>query len=66
MCIVERASGYACNETDLMHSLFLVYSVTPGGGKIFRTFPDRPWGPPSLLYNGYWSIPVGKAAGAWC
>ena len=27
----------------------------PGGGKgeIFRTRPDRPWGPPSLLYNGY-------------
>jgi hypothetical protein len=22
-------------------------------GKIFRTCPDRPWGPPSLLYNGY-------------
>ena len=24
-----------------------------GGGEIFRTGPDRPWGPPSLLYNGY-------------
>jgi DNA-binding transcriptional LysR family regulator len=23
-------------------------------GVIFRTCPDRPWGPPSLLYNGYW------------
>jgi hypothetical protein len=23
------------------------------GGEIFRTSPDRPWGPPSLLYNGY-------------
>ena len=22
-------------------------------GEIFRTHPDRPWGPPSLLYNGY-------------
>ena len=22
-------------------------------GEIFRTSPDRPWGPPSLLYNGY-------------
>jgi hypothetical protein len=35
-------------------------------GKIFRTHPDRPWGPPSLLYNGYWVFPGGKAAGAWC
>ena len=24
-----------------------------GGDEIFRTRPDRPWGPPSLLYNGY-------------
>jgi hypothetical protein len=22
-------------------------------GEIFRTCPDRPWGPPNLLYNGY-------------
>ena len=22
-------------------------------GEIFATRPDRPWGPPSLLYNGY-------------
>jgi len=22
-------------------------------GKIFDTRPDLPWGPPSLLYNGY-------------
>ena len=32
----------------------------PGGGEIFRTRPDRPWGPPSLLYNGYWVFPGGK------
>ena len=25
----------------------------PGGGEIFRICPDQPWGPPSLLYNGY-------------
>ena len=24
-----------------------------------------PWGPPSLLYNGYRVFPGGKAAGAW-
>jgi hypothetical protein len=28
--------------------------------------PDWPWGPISLLYNGYQVIPWGKAAGAWC
>ena len=35
------------------------------GGEIFRTRPDRPWGPPSLLYSGYRVFPRGKAAGAW-
>ena len=24
----------------------------PVGGELFRTRPHRPWGPPSLLYNG--------------
>ena len=28
-------------------------------GEIFRR-PDRPWGPPSLLYNGYRLFPGGK------
>jgi hypothetical protein len=31
------------------------------GGEIFRTSPDRPWGPPSHLYNGYHVFPGGKA-----
>ena len=30
------------------------------GGEIFRTCPDRPWGPPSLLQNGYRVFPKGK------
>jgi hypothetical protein len=33
-----------------------------------RHFPHpsrKAWGPPSLLYNGYWVFPGGKAAGAW-
>ena len=29
-------------------------------GEIFRTSPDRAWGPPSLLYNGYRVFPGGK------
>ena len=31
-----------------------------GEGEIFRTCPDRPWGPSSLLYNGYRVFPEGK------
>ena len=30
------------------------------GGEIFRMFPDRPWGSPSLLDNGYRIFPGGK------
>ena len=37
-----------------------------GGGEIFRTRTDRPWGPPCLLYNGYRVFTGGQAAGAWC
>ena len=32
----------------------------PVGGEIFHTCPDGPWGPPSLLYNGYRVFPGGK------
>ena len=36
-----------------------------GGEEIFRTRPDRPWDPPSVLYNAYPIISGGKAAGTW-
>ena len=29
-------------------------------GEIFQTYPDWPWGPPSLLYNGYQVFPGDK------
>ena len=37
----------------------------PGGDDIFRTRPDRPWGPPSLLYSGHRVFTGSKVAGAW-
>jgi len=43
----------------------VVRGSNPGGGEIFRTRLDRPWGPPSLLYNRYRVSPGGKPAGAW-
>jgi len=39
-----------------------VRESNPGGGEIFYTCPDRPWEPPSLLYNGYLVFPGGTAA----
>ena len=35
----------------------------PSGGKILRSRPDRPCGPPSLLYNGHRVFPGGKRPG---
>jgi hypothetical protein len=35
----------------------------PGRVKIFHIRPDRPWDPPSLLYNGYWVFPKEKRPG---
>jgi hypothetical protein len=43
-----------------MATVWTVRGSNPGGGKIFRTCPDRPWGPPSLLHNGYRVFPGGK------
>ena len=43
----------------------VVRGSNPGEGEIFRIRPDRPWGLPSLLYNGYRVFPGGKADGAW-
>jgi len=42
----------------------MVRQLNPGGGEIFCTCPDQPWGPPSLLYSGYRvTYQGGKAAG---
>jgi len=37
-----------------------VQGSNPGGGEIFCTCPDWPWGSLSLLYNGYRVFPGGK------
>jgi len=42
-----------------------VQGLNPSGGKIFCTRPDWPWGPSSLLYNGYWVFPWGKTVVVW-
>jgi len=35
----------------------MVRESDPGEGEILSTCPHRPWGPPSLLYNGYRVFP---------
>jgi len=35
---------------------WMVQGSNPIDGKIFHICPNWPWGPLSLLYNGYWVI----------
>ena len=50
---------YKCLRVGIAQSVqwlttgWKVRGLNPGGGEIFHIRPDRPWGPPSLLYNGY-------------
>ena len=62
-CIVLRA-GIA-QSVQRIATRWTVRGSNPGGSRIFRTRPDRLWGPPSLLYSRYRVFPGGKAAGAW-
>jgi hypothetical protein len=55
-----------CTPWKRLTTVCTVRGSNSGGGEIFCTRPDRPWGPPSLLYNGYRVFPGGNATGAWC
>ena len=46
--VLRLATGWTVRESN------------PRGSEIFRTCPDRPCGPPTLLYNGYRVFPGGK------
>jgi hypothetical protein len=64
-----QKAGHLPTQAQLVLRLamgWMVRGLNPGGGEIFHTHPDRPWGPPSLLYTGYWVLPGGKVAGVWC
>jgi hypothetical protein len=50
----------------MLTTSWTIRGSNPGGGEIFRTRPDQPWRPPSLLYNGYRVFPGGEAVEAWC
>jgi hypothetical protein len=54
----ERVAVYHGVGQDSVDNIATCYGMegrgsNPGGGEIFCVRPDRPWVPPSLLYNGY-------------
>jgi hypothetical protein len=52
--------GRVAQSVQRLATGWTLWESNPGGGEIFRTCPDRPWGPLSLLYNGYGAFPVGR------
>jgi hypothetical protein len=50
--IFNKWAGIAQSVQQLATG-WTVRGSNPGGSEIFRSHPDRPWGPPNLLYNGY-------------
>ena len=40
-------------STERLATGWTVRGSDPGGGEIFRTRPDQPWGATSILYNVY-------------
>ena len=52
--------GRVAQSVQRLATDWTVRGSNPGGSEIFRTCADRPWSPPSLLYNGYPLFPGGK------
>jgi hypothetical protein len=63
MCVCRV---HTLRQADTLYYIRYVYYMGADGEEIFYTRLGRPWGPPSILYNGYRGIPGDKAAGAWC
>ena len=53
-------TGHVIMRFPTAKKVWTVRGSHPGRGEIFRTCPDRPWVPTSLLYNGYRVFPGGK------
>ena len=52
--------GPVAQSVQRLTTSWTVRGSNPGGGESFRTCPDRPWGPPSLLNKGYRVFPGSK------
>ena len=52
--------GRVAQSVQRLATGWKVWGSNPGGGEIFCTCPDQPWGPPSLLYSGYQVFPGGN------
>jgi hypothetical protein len=51
---INQLAGRVAETLKRLVTGWKVRGTNPSEGEIFRTCPDRLWGPPSLLYNAYW------------
>ena len=51
--IFHYSKGRVAQSVQRVATGWAVRGSNPGGGEIFLTCPDRSWGAPGLLYNGY-------------
>jgi hypothetical protein len=65
MALLTLMMARIAQSVQRLATSWTVRGSNPDRGEIFRTRPERPWGPPSLLHNGYRFFPGDKAAGAW-
>jgi len=65
MFVICFSGGGTVQVVQRLATDWTVRESNPGVGENFRTCPERPWIPISLLYNGYRVYPGGKAAGSW-
>jgi len=58
----KKANGFSLNSPWMCGPAtgWTVRESIPGMSVIFRTYPDQPCGPPSVLYNGFRVFPGGK------
>jgi len=58
---MSNAVAQVAQSVQQLATGWAVRGLNPcGGGKIFHTRPDWPWGPSNLLYNGYQVFSRGK------
>jgi len=58
--VLDTCVGRIAQSVEQVATGWTIRGSNPGGGEIFRSCPNRPWGPPSLLYNGYRVFPGAK------
>jgi len=57
VCVYTHTWAGIAQLVQRLATGWTVRGSNPDWGVIFRTRPDRPWGLPSLLYNGYRVLP---------